>query len=261
MIKDAQRPEVEPTEPCIFAQLLGKTLRPGGLVITAKAAAIAGICSHHMVLDIGCGEGTTVAFLAQQYACRITGIDLSEKMIFSSHLKVEEKTLTDKINLMVGDGERLPFGNASFNVVIIESAFSLFPNQKNAAEEIIRVLKPGGKLALSDVTLRGRVSEELQSQITFPCCMAGAKRLEEYVRLFEEAGFRLYYLEDRSSELQQIGFQLGMAFGGLDNIPNKLPSGPCQRKRKEVSMNIAGAWPEFLRLGRPGYVLMTMTKK
>jgi SAM-dependent methyltransferase len=162
--------------------------------------------------------------------------------------------------LMVGDGERLPFSNASFNVVIVESAFSLFPNQKDAAKEIIRVLKPGGKLVLSDVTLRGQVSEKLQSRISFPCCMAGAKRLEEYVGLFEQAGFHLYYLEDRSRELQEIGFRLGMAFGGLDNITNKLPSGPCQRKRKEVSMNIVGAWSEFLRMGRPGYVLMAMIK-
>ena len=65
MTEDAKESAVKLYESCVFAELLGDTLRPGGLELTAKLAEIGGISQHHAVLDIACGKGTTAFFLAR----------------------------------------------------------------------------------------------------------------------------------------------------------------------------------------------------
>ncbi len=80
-----------PCESCVFKQLLGETLRPGGLKLTAKLAQLAGIREDHTVLDIACGKGATALFLAREYGCKVTGLDLSDKMISSCQSKAKEE--------------------------------------------------------------------------------------------------------------------------------------------------------------------------
>ncbi len=248
-------------ESCVFDQLLGETLRPGGLKLTARVAEVAGISKNYLVLDIACGKGTTAFFLAREYGCRVIGIDLSDKMIASCRARAEEKEVTGRVNFLLGDGENLPLRDSSFDTVISECSFSLLPNKEMAAKEIRRVLKSGGKLVMTDIILRGEVSKALRSQVNFACCLAGAWRVEEYINLFERVGLQPPYIEDYSHELKKIAYQLGIAFGSVDNFLAGLPAGPCQRKGAEDSAPTISSYQEFLRLGRPGYALLVMSKK
>lgn len=247
-------------ESCVFDQLLGETLRPGGLKLTARLAELAGINQDSTVLDIACGKGTTAFFLAEAYHCRVTGIDLSDKMIALCQSKVDERKLADKVSFLLGDAEYLPFRGSSFDVVISECSFSLLPNKAMAATDIRRVLRPQGKLAMTDIILRGEVPDGLRSQVSFACCLAGAWRIEEYVNLLAEVGFQSQCVEDHSPELARVGYRLGLTFGSMDSFLERLPAGPCRTKRTENGVPSICSYQQFLQTGRPGYALLVMTR-
>ncbi|HEY78095.1 MAG TPA: class I SAM-dependent methyltransferase [Dehalococcoidia bacterium] len=253
----AKRSAAELYESCAFDQLLGESLRPGGLELTARVADIAGVAQNSTVLDIACGKGTTVVFLAGEYGCKVVGIDLSDKMIDLCWLKIRG---SDQVAVLRGDAEDLPFRAGSFDVVISECSFSLLPDKERAARGIERVLKRGGKLVMTDIILRGEVSQELRGQITFACCLAGAWRAKEYIGLLERVGFRSSYLEDHSTELTQVAYQIGMAFGSIDNFVGWLPQGPCRRKGEGTARTSTESYQEFVRAARPGYALLAVTK-
>jgi ubiquinone/menaquinone biosynthesis C-methylase UbiE len=245
---------------CIFDQLMGDVLRPGGIRLTAKIAEIAGIKKQYTILDVGCGKGSTAAFLAREYDVRIIGIDLSSIMVSSCRSKTDKEEMDQRISFLVGDGENLPFRDSSFDAVIIESAFSLFPDKALAVRDICRVLKSNGRLIISDFILKGTVDRELQKQINFPCCLSGALRFEEFIQLFELAGFKSHYIEDRSDELKKVGFQFYMYINSTENISELRPAGPCRIKGRNNSAVSLELLQEFFQLSKPGYVLMVMTK-
>ncbi len=247
-------------ESCVFDQLLGETLRPGGLKLTTRLAEVAGISRNHLILDIACGKGTTAFFLSREYQCRVIGIDLSDRMLAICQGKVEQENAADRVSFLLGDGENLPFRDSSFDTVVSECSFSLLPAKEVAARDIGRVLKPGGKLVMTDITLNGEVSDELRSQVGFACCLAGARRAEEYIAFLERAGLQFPYIEDHSNELRKVAYQLGIAFGSVDGFVSRLPEGPCRLKGTGGSTPSLQAYQEYLMEGKPGYALIAMTK-
>jgi arsenite methyltransferase len=253
----AKRLAVELYESCVFDKLLGESLRPGGLELTARVADIAGVAQNSTVLDIACGKGTTAVFLAEKYGGKVIGIDLSDKMIDLCRLKIKGN---DQVAVLRGDAEALPFRAGSFDAVISECSFSLLPDKESAARDIERVLKHGGKMVMTDIILRGEVNRELRSQVTFACCLAGAWRAEEYIGLLERVGLRSPYLEDHSSELTQVAYQLGMAFGSIEDFVGRLPQGPCRLKGEGAAIASMESYQEFVGAARPGYALLAVTK-
>jgi arsenite methyltransferase len=247
-------------ESCVFTELLGETLRPGGLELTTRLAAMADIKADQRVLDIGCGKGTTAAFLARQYACRVTGVDLSDQMVSSSQARVIERNITDQVSFMVADGEYLPFNDSSFDIVISECTFSLMPDRERAATEIRRVLKPEGRFIFTDIILRGKVDPHLQSQMAFPCCLTNSASIEDYLRLFKKSGFDPYFVEDQSDQLKDISFRLGLALGDPGQWANHMLEGPCRIKGGMSSVNSSELLWDFLKQGRPGYAVVLMNK-
>ncbi|MDX9763165.1 MAG: methyltransferase domain-containing protein [Desulfomonilia bacterium] len=261
MRRDAPDNTVKLYESCAFERLLGDTLRPGGLKLTARLANTAGIQSSMQVLDTACGKGTTSLFLAREYGCRVTGIDLSEQMISLAESRAAAEGLTGMARFCHGDVEDLPFQDESFDVVISECAFSLMPDKPKAAVEIHRVLKKSGKLAMTDIVLRGKVDDALRSRLHMAYCMSGAVSAEEYMRLFARAGFHSPYQEDHSEQLRKVAFQMGIAFGSMGGFMNQIPAGPCRCKTSaETHHSAQQAYMQFVKQGRPGYILLVMTR-
>ena len=181
-----------------FNEALGEVLHPGGLKLTARVAEVAQINSRSHVLDIASGRGTTAFFLAQQYGCQVLGIDLSMTSTSLAMAKAEAQGLQSKVIFAAADAERLPFHTSTFDVVISECSFSLLPDKEAGAREIARVLKPGGRLAITDVFLRGQLSDELRTNATFDSCFSGAETIDSYIEIFTNAGFIDPYTEDQS---------------------------------------------------------------
>lgn len=260
MYDDTKRHSVEAYESCSFERLLGETLRPGGLELTARLAEVAGVGRDHVVLDLACGKGVTALFLARERGCRVIGLDLSEKMIATCRNSAQEEGLAGRVSFLLGDGENLPFDDSSFDAIVSECSFSLLPNKEPAARDMARVLKPGGKLVMTDIVLRREISGDIRSRLGVDCCMGGAMRVDECVDLLLRVGLGLPYVEDHSHELRKVAFRLGLSFGSADRFLAGPSTGSCRRKEAAGIPFSLGSFEEFLKQGRPGYALIAATK-
>jgi len=223
----------------VMDRALGASIRPGGLELTRRLAGLIELGRDRLVLDIACGKGSSVALLSQEYGCRALGIDLSRTLL----------SLAPKgAACLVADGTALPFEGSVFDAVIAECSFSLIADKERAAGEIGRVLKPGGRLAITDVYLRGEVPEERRTGLAFAGCIGGAVKQEDYLRLFARAGFGDPYVEDHSDQLKKAACKVMAAYGTIGNFLAEAGDGSVE------------SWQRLFRDGRPGYALMTFTR-
>ncbi|HKI93335.1 MAG TPA: methyltransferase domain-containing protein [Gaiellaceae bacterium] len=113
------------------------------------------------VLDLGSGAGTDSLVAAQMVAPAgsVTGIDMTTEMLAKARAAAAEMG-ADSVEFVEGEVERLPFADGSFDVVISNGVVDLVPDKDAVYSEIHRVLAPGGRIQIADVTLQNPVSEE-----------------------------------------------------------------------------------------------------
>jgi SAM-dependent methyltransferase len=113
------------------------------------------------VLDVGCGAGMDTLIAAQMVGPTgsVTGIDMTPEMAAKARRSVAETGL-GTVTIVEGSAERMPFADASFDVVISNGVIDLIPDKDAVFSEIVRVLRPGGRIQLADVTIQRPVSEE-----------------------------------------------------------------------------------------------------
>jgi len=118
------------------------------------------------VLDIGCGAGidTIVAAMMVGPAGTVAGIDMVPEMLARAR---ENLRMTDLKNVIFEEayGEKLPFADGGFDVVISNGAFNLIPDKAKALSEVVRVLKPGGRLMMADQILVGELPSEIKARV------------------------------------------------------------------------------------------------
>src|SRR5262249_46583504 len=127
------------------ALILGESYHPGGLALTGHLAEVLQLGPGQRVLDVASGLGPTAFLLASEFGAEVDGVDLGEQSVASANLKAADQGVADRVRFHVGDAERLPFDDATFDVVVSECAFCTFPDKATAASEMARVLKPGGQ--------------------------------------------------------------------------------------------------------------------
>jgi arsenite methyltransferase len=118
------------------------------------------------VLDVGSGAGTDSLVAAQMVAPegRVTGIDMTPEMLAKARASAAAMDLSN-VEFLEGEAERLPFPDESFDVVISNGVIDLIPDKDAVFSEIHRVLRPGGRIQIADVTIQNHVSEEGRRKI------------------------------------------------------------------------------------------------
>ncbi|PIQ45813.1 MAG: hypothetical protein COW04_05580, partial [Deltaproteobacteria bacterium CG12_big_fil_rev_8_21_14_0_65_43_10] len=250
---------------CGLDQVLENTLHPGGLKLTERLAGVAMLKPGCKVLEIGCGKGITALFLARNYGCSITGIDISPIQIALARERAKNENMVGKTSFITADCQELPLFTDLFDMVFSECSISLVQNKKRILDEIWRVLKPGGRLTITDLVQRdNEVTKEpskatplfISSFALFPC-IDNAESLKGYRKLLKSVGFQDIYTEDCSIALKEAFFRMRLRFGRMDTLwkeigcacdtcGNPIPPDECQKQRRKTSI---------------GYALITATKE
>lgn len=151
----------------------------------------AGIRPGDHVLDLGSGAGND-CFVARAIVGEnghVTGIDFTEQML----LRAEENRMKlgySNVEFVRGDIEEMPLPDNRYDVVLSNCVLNLVPDKGKAFSEIMRVLKPGGHFCVSDVVVKGTLSETARNDAElYAGCVAGASTLGEYLKFIDSNGF------------------------------------------------------------------------
>jgi len=204
--------------------LLGESYHPGGLALTRKLINAANVRPGSYVLDVASGPGTTTSVLAQDFSARVVGVDLGELTIAKAKEKAEAAGLSNRVEFIVGDAEKLPLESSIFDVAVCECAFCTFPDKQTAANEMARVLKPGGRVALSDIVLeQDKIGNSLKTLAGWVACLADARPQEQYVKYLEKAGLTVKTVERHDYALSEMIDAIEARITALKMV-NQLPT-------------------------------------
>jgi SAM-dependent methyltransferase len=152
-----------------------------------------------MIADLGCGTGTTALMLAQDYNLTVSAVDISAASIERAVERADSGCVAVRFNQ--GDVHELPFEDRELDGVLAECSFSLFDEQAAVLAEIRRVLKPGGKLAVTDMATGGALPDDITANIAPWTCLADAVDQKTYTEMFVAAGFETQAIADESASL------------------------------------------------------------
>ncbi len=238
----------------VVSLLLGDNLHPGGAALTRKLAEAALVGREAEVLDVACGRGESARLLASHRGCRVVGIDYSRDNIARANLLTRRAALSEKVSFVNSDAERLPFRDVSFDVVICECSLCVFPYFEAALAEIKRVLRPGGRVAISDVVLNEPVPESLQDLVGHVLCIASARSVDGYREALRVAGFRAVRTRDESQVMTDMINHIEQRISIVENLVAQqkleLPVGLTVPRSKLAEAR------EFVASGGVGYALI-----
>lgn len=177
--------------------------------------ALAALAPGEVVLDLGSGGGIDVLLSARRVGPmgKAYGLDMTDEMLELAR-ENQKRAGVDNAQFLKGDMESIPLPDASVDVIISNCVINLAADKGRVLREAFRVLRPGGRLAISDVVVDGPVPPEVQKSMELWIgCIAGALQIEEYLTLLRASGFqdasveitRRYRTEAARSFLEEAG--------------------------------------------------------
>jgi SAM-dependent methyltransferase len=180
--------------------------------------ALATLNPGEIVLDLGSGGGIDVLLSARRVGPtgKAFGLDMTDEMLALARQNQREAGL-DNVEFLKGEIENIPLPDNSVDVIISNCVINLSGDKERVLREAFRVLKPGGRFAVSDVVVRGDVPAEIRRNMElWVGCIAGAMEESEYTSKLADAGFdqidieptRVYDIEDARAFLSGQGFDV-----------------------------------------------------
>jgi ubiquinone/menaquinone biosynthesis C-methylase UbiE len=177
--------------------------------------ALAKLNPGETVLDLGSGGGIDVLLSAQRVGPtgKVYGLDMTDEMLALAN-ENKRKAGVENVEFLKGEIENIPLPDDSVDVVISNCVINLSADKDRVLREAFRVLKPGGRFAVSDVVTRGEISDEIRkNMLLWVGCVAGALDEDEYRLKLAAAGFekiaieptRIYRAEDAREFLSSAG--------------------------------------------------------
>lgn len=170
------------------------------------------------VLDLGSGAGFDCFLAARQVGPEghVIGVDMTAEMIDRARANAAQMDFPN-VEFRLGLIEDLPLENESIDVIISNCVINLSPQKPRVFAEAYRVLKPGGKLMVSDIVLSRELPEAVRNDaLSYAACVSGAELQEEYVGMIEAAGFR---------DIQILGEDDYLADSGLGDVVDAAADG------------------------------------
>ncbi len=241
------------------ALLLGPSYHPGGLRLTRRLLDSVNVRPGDRVVDIASGIGTTSLLAATEREAYVDGVDLSQANVTLAQGAADDAGVGDRVRFLYGDAEALPLPDAGYDAVVCECALCTFPGKAAAAAEMARVLRPGGRIGITDITADPeRLPSELTGTAAWIACVADARPVEEYRALLGEAGLRVTTVEHHTEALEQMVRQVAARLELL-----RITS-PARLEELHVDLSRAGqvlrAAEAAIRQGVLDYVLLVGEK-
>jgi len=153
--------------------------------------AMASLRPGEVVLDLGAGAGFDCFIAARQVgpAGRVIGVDMTPEMVAKARANARQVELAN-VEFRLGEIEHLPVADASVDVILSNCVVNLSPDKSAVYAEALRVLRPGGRLAISDVVALEALPEDLQRDLAlWAGCAAGALAVDALVDILSKTGF------------------------------------------------------------------------
>lgn len=173
----------------IVEYLLGRSFHPGGTKLTRQLASAALVSPKSSVLDLACGNGNSARVIAADFGTKVTGCDYSAVNLERAAIFTRTAGLDRKIQYVRASAERLPFAPGSFDVTLCECSLCLFENMDAVLQQLYCVLKPGGRIGISDFFLNAPVPGNLDGLLGRVLCVAAAPSADGYREALSRAGF------------------------------------------------------------------------
>ncbi|TAK64717.1 MAG: arsenite methyltransferase [Bacteroidetes bacterium] len=154
--------------------------------------AIANLKEGEVVLDLGSGGGFDCFLASQQVGEKgfVIGVDMTPEMVAKARINALKGNFTN-VEFRLGEIEYIPAANSSVDAIISNCVINLSTDKPQVFREALRVLKPGGRLAISDVVLTAKLPDEILNDLSLYCsCTSGAISIEEYQTTLANAGFK-----------------------------------------------------------------------
>ena len=188
--------------------------------------ALAELKAGETVLDLGSGGGIDVLLSARRVGPTgmAFGLDMTDSMLELARRNQAEAGI-ENVHFLKGSIESIPLPSASVDVIISNCVINLSGDKRQVLAEAFRVLKPGGRFAVSDVIVRGVVPQAVrESMELWVGCIAGALEESEFARMLEEVGFesptfeptRFYAAKDAAAFLAQSGLDVEAVANEID---------------------------------------------
>jgi SAM-dependent methyltransferase len=165
--------------------------------------AFARLRPGEVVIDLGCGAGLDVLLAAPKVGPtgKAIGIDMTPEMIDRARRNAARQGVPN-VEFHLSTIDRLPLPDASADCVVSNCVINLAPDKRAVFREMFRVLRPGGRVAVSDIALKQNLPDDLaRSVAAYVGCIAGAITVTEYRRALEDAGFVAVQVIDAGSDL------------------------------------------------------------
>ena len=165
--------------------------------------AIAELKPGEQVLDLGSGGGIDVFLAAKKVGPRgkAIGLDMTPAMIQKANANAKEMGLTN-VEFKLGEIEQIPLPDKSIDVVISNCVINLSPDKAKVFSQIFRVLKPGGRIAVSDIVLNGELPDFIKNDFeAWASCVAGALQENDYLQKIRDAGFTKVLVDSKRTAI------------------------------------------------------------
>lgn len=168
--------------------------------------ALASLKEGEVVLDLGSGGGIDIFLAAQKVGVKgkAIGVDMTPEMIELARKNAVEMGFNN-VEFRLGDIEEMPIESGSVNAIISNCVINLAPDKDRVFREAYRVLKPGGRVMVSDIVTHGELPEKVRDSLTeWASCVAGALPVEVYLQKMRDAGFQDVHVVSEASFMDVI---------------------------------------------------------